>query len=303
MKNINFNFVRILLIINFLLIFFQYNKEYTVRKQLFLYYLLPTIFRKKLNNNRYILRLCLRWVNSRRISGIGWIWQRAFPVTTKTWSSARWCKVNRRKVTPVVRRVWGPSTGCSITTSELLASLTVTRPSPTPLTDNSPSSITWSLCWRDGRDQYQWLSMLRALISRLPFSPFSTTGLSESTICYEAKHCSLHFRDCSPSNLVRDFATFHIIMDLDHIPETVPKQDSLLNKVLVSMIWLKGHTQSLREPTVSFPRVFSVKSQHTRRSLTWTILSTLPGTLPGLWLEHTSSFPPISSSIQVQISS
>ena len=45
-----------------------------------------------------------------------------------------------------------------------------------------------------------------------------------------------HFRDCSPSNLVRDFATFHIIMDLDHIPETVPKQDSLLNKVLVSMI-------------------------------------------------------------------
>ena len=37
MKNINFNFVRILLIINFLLIFFQYNKEYTVRKQLFLY--------------------------------------------------------------------------------------------------------------------------------------------------------------------------------------------------------------------------------------------------------------------------
>ena len=144
MKNIsNFNFIRILLIIIFLFIFFQYNKEYTVRKQLFLYYLLPTIFKKKLNNNRYILRLCLRWVNSRRISGIDWIWQRAFPVTTKTWSSARWCQVNRRKVTPVVRRVWGPSTGCSITTSELLASLTVTRPSPTPLMDNSPSSITW----------------------------------------------------------------------------------------------------------------------------------------------------------------
>ena len=44
----------------------------------------------------------------------------------------------------------------------------------------------------------------------------------------------MHFRDCSPSNLVRDFATFHIIFDLDHIPETVPDHQSWLMKGLVS---------------------------------------------------------------------
>ena len=45
-----------------------------------------------------------------------------------------------------------------------------------------------------------------------------------------------HFRDCSPSNLVRDFATFHIIMDLDHIPETVPDPKSLLKKVFSHIV-------------------------------------------------------------------
>ena len=41
----------------------------------------------------------------------------------------------------------------------------------------------------------------------------------------------LYFRDCSKTNLVRDFATFHIFFDLDHIPATVPKHESLLDKV------------------------------------------------------------------------
>ena len=30
---------------------------------------------------------------------------------------------------------------------------------------------------------------------------------------------------------MRDFATFHIFFDLDHIPATVPKHESLLDKV------------------------------------------------------------------------
>ena len=38
-------------------------------------------------------------------------------------------------------------------------------------------------------------------------------------------------RDCSETNLVRDFATFYVFFDLDHIPATVPKHQSLLDKV------------------------------------------------------------------------
>ena len=42
------------------------------------------------------------------------------------------------------------------------------------------------------------------------------------------------FRDCSPSNLVRDFATFHIIFDLAHIPVKVADHRSFLTKGLVN---------------------------------------------------------------------
>ena len=44
------------------------------------------------------------------------------------------------------------------------------------------------------------------------------------------------FRDCTNSSLVRDLATFHIYFDLSHIPAQVPRQDSLLHKVIIIFI-------------------------------------------------------------------
>ena len=169
MKPIAFSFMRILLIVIFLFICFRYKSETWVRK--------PNQLQDNLNNNNTISRLGLSGLRPSSIQAPDWICQKTFPVTTKTSSSARSYQIISLKVTPVVLRVWGPSTGCSITTSELLASLTVTRPSPTPLMDNSPSSITWSLYWRDGGDQYRWLSMLPARTCRTPLMLFSTSGI------------------------------------------------------------------------------------------------------------------------------
>ena len=36
-------------------------------------------------------------------------------------------------------------------------------------------------------------------------------------------------RDCGKSSLVRDFATFHIFFDLEHIPEQVCRRDAKSN--------------------------------------------------------------------------
>ena len=169
MKPIAFSFMRILLIVIFLFICFRYKSETWVRK--------PNQLQDNLNNNNTISRLGLSGLRPSSIQAPDWICQKTFPVTTKTSSSARSYQIISLKVTPVVLRVWGPSTGCSITTSELPGSSTVRKPSPTPLMDNSPSSITWSLCWRDGGDQYRWLSMLPARTCRTPLTPFSTSGL------------------------------------------------------------------------------------------------------------------------------
>ena len=60
----------------------------------------------------------------------------------------------------------------------------------------------------------------------------------------------LHFfRDCSNSSLVKDLATFHIYFDLSHIPAQVPKQDSLLLKVI---IWKVFNTRSIFSETKLF---------------------------------------------------
>ena len=58
---------------------------------------------------------------------------------------------------------------------------------------------------------------------RQPITINTKTFLSNNIIC--------NFRDCSKSSLVRELATFHIILDLDHIPGTVPEHQSLLHQV------------------------------------------------------------------------
>ena len=58
----------------------------------------------------------------------------------------------------------GAGSGFSTTTSELLESSTVTRPSPTRPMVTLHSLITWSPSWRDGRDPSLWLSTPLGLI-------------------------------------------------------------------------------------------------------------------------------------------
>ena len=41
----------------------------------------------------------------------------------------------------------------------------------------------------------------------------------------------LFYRDCSHTSLVRDWATFHVFFDVDHIPERVPSHQSLRQTV------------------------------------------------------------------------
>ena len=113
---------------------------------------------------------------------------------------------------------------------ELPEGSTVTRPSPTPPTLTLHSWITCHLSWRDGRDPSQWLSMLPAQIFTTRLMLFSTSGIF--IICNESNNFKM-CRDCSQTNLVRDFATFHIYFDLDHIPDRVPQHESLLEKVQV----------------------------------------------------------------------
>ena len=59
----------------------------------------------------------------------------------------------------------------------------------------------------------------------------------------------IFFRDCANSSLVKDLATFHIYFDLSHIPAQVPKQDSLLLKVI---IWKVFNTRSIFSETKLF---------------------------------------------------
>ena len=64
---------------------------------------------------------------------------------------------------------------------------------------------------------------------------FSTSGV---VFLFIYSSCNFsQIRDCRENNLVRDFATFHIILDLEHIPETVPQHQSLLDQVLVCKIY------------------------------------------------------------------
>ena len=77
---------------------------------------------------------------------------------------------------------------------------------------------------------FTFLDNLEPLLERWQ-GPISVAIYSPGSDLDETIDAILYFRDCSKTNLVRDFATFHIFFDLDHIPATVPKHESLIDKV------------------------------------------------------------------------
>ena len=90
---------------------------------------------------------------------------------------------------------------------------------------NCNESITYTT-----HGDFTFLDNLEPLLARWQ-GPISVAVYAPGSDMDETVDAILYFRDCTQNNLVRDFATFHIFFDLDHIPATVPRQESLLDKV------------------------------------------------------------------------
>ena len=78
---------------------------------------------------------------------------------------------------------------------------------------------------------FTFLDNLEPLLERWQ-GPISVAVYAPGSDLEDTIDAILYFRDCSQTTLVRDFATFHIFFDLDNIPATVPKQESLLDRVI-----------------------------------------------------------------------
>ena len=84
-------------------------------------------------------------------------------------------------------------------------------------------------------------------VSLALYTPGSDLSLTIETILY--------FRDCSNSTLVRDWVTFHVFFDLDHIPDIVPQHQTLDSKVTTKNLPTIMHNRTCdsksRDPTVT----------------------------------------------------
>ena len=89
---------------------------------------------------------------------------------------------------------------------------------------NCNESITYTT-----HGDFTFLDNLEPLLARWQ-GPISVAVYAPGSDMDETVDAILYFRDCTQNNLVRDFATFHIFFDLDHIPATVPRPESLLDK-------------------------------------------------------------------------
>lgn len=76
---------------------------------------------------------------------------------------------------------------------------------------------------------FTFLDNLAPLLERW-MGPISVAVYAPGSDFEHAIDVILYYRDCASDNLVKDFATFHIFLDLDHISKNIPKHDVLLKK-------------------------------------------------------------------------
>merc|ERR1719295_796482 len=76
---------------------------------------------------------------------------------------------------------------------------------------------------------YEFLDNLEPLLKRWQ-GPLSIAVYAPGTDFQKAIDSILYYRECAETTTVRDFATFHIFFDFDHIPEQIPNWKSLLRK-------------------------------------------------------------------------
>lgn len=78
---------------------------------------------------------------------------------------------------------------------------------------------------------FSFLDNLEPLLERWQ-GPISVSVYAPGSDLDDTLDSILYFRDCTESDLVRHFATFHVFFDMGHIPASVPRHTSLLKKRL-----------------------------------------------------------------------
>lgn len=79
---------------------------------------------------------------------------------------------------------------------------------------------------------FSFLDNLEPLLARWQ-GPISVSVYAPGSDLDDTLDSILYFRDCTHSDLVRNFATFHVFFDMAHIPASVPRHTSLLKKVVI----------------------------------------------------------------------
>ena len=135
---------------------------------------------------------------------------------------------------------------------------------------------------------FSFLDNLEPLLARW-LGPISVSVYAPGSDLDDTLDSILYFRDCTHSDLVRKYATFHVFFDMTHIPASIPRHTSLLKKV-VSCYITSRLTYSdeftlgvCRELTVRSPRAWTLTGPRPRTGTdsAWTTRSMWPGTWPG----------------------
>ena len=145
---------------------------------------------------------------------------------------------------------------------------------------------------------FSFLDNLEPLLERWQ-GPISVSVYAPGSDLDDTLDSILYFRDCTESDLVRHFATFHVFFDMGHIPASVPRHTSLLKKVWCYHIssWI-NNLDICRDSTARSLRVWIPIGRRppTGTGSAWTTRSTWPGTWPGWAPQLTSCSRQILSS-------
>ena len=78
---------------------------------------------------------------------------------------------------------------------------------------------------------FSFLDNLEPLLERWQ-APISVALYAPGSDLEDTIDAILYYRDCGPTDLVRNFATFHVFFDMTHIPANIPRHETLLKRRL-----------------------------------------------------------------------
>ena len=82
---------------------------------------------------------------------------------------------------------------------------------------------------------FSFLDNLEPLLARWQ-GPISVSVYAPGSDLDDTLDSILYFRDCTQTDLVRKFATFHVFFDMGHIPASIPRHTSLHKKVVIQQL-------------------------------------------------------------------